>query len=189
MKVSVFRISALGLSLFAASHATAVPYWDNDFFFDTIAAGSSISDNFNLLNSGYDPATQQIYSAFAVFTVLDYNSQQTSVTVNLDGGAFAQSTSAYLPFFLSGGIAGQALATLDQQGIVSYTVSNVGTSSFMLISASLNAEAGARNGGYPGYVPVPDGGATLGLLGVCLLGIGVLYRFTQGKRIASRLSA
>jgi hypothetical protein len=69
---------------------------------------------------------------------------------------------------VSDGFDSVAFDFLNNNGVISYTVSNLGTSGFILDYARLEAKSEI-----PG---VPDGGATLTLLGVGLLAIGAFRR-------------
>lgn len=171
----------------AALSAEAVPYWDNDLLVSTLTQGESFHDNFNIAGGdgdlwdsfGYDSASQSITSAFATFTFLDLNwRSETKVEIDLgSSNPFASVTSLVLPFFVSGDILGQALLDLSSDGVLGYSVSNTGNSTFTLLSASLSVNASPR--------AVPDGGTTLGLLGLGLVATALLARRSGAKRFGA----
>jgi len=151
----------LSLSVVASVHATTYI----DINADLVAFDSShttYTNNFNLLNDGYNPAAETITSAFAVFGFTDIWGGKESFTVNLGGDLFSQgSFSAIL--LLPEVATGSALFTLDQTGLLSYTVTR-SSGDFQLAGSVLTAEAAPRSN-------VPDSGATAVLIGMGVIGI------------------
>ena len=74
---------------------------------------------------------------------------------------------------VSGQVFGSALVSLDSTGTLSYTIQRT-AGDFWALGAKLMAEAGPRT--------VPDGGATLMLLGGALAGIEALRRRSARKK-------
>jgi len=154
------------LSIVASVHATTYIDINADLTaFDR--NHTTYTNNFNLINAGYNPAVETITSAFAVFGFTDIWGGKESFTVNLGGNLFNQgSFSAVL--LLPEVATGSALFTLDQTGFLSYTVTR-GSGDFQLAGAVLAAEAAPRRN-------VPDTGATAVLSGMGVIGILAVKR-------------
>ena len=150
----------LSLSVVASVHAITYIDTNADFVaFDS--AHTTYTNNFNLNNLGYNPSAETITSACAVFGFLDIWGGKECFTVNLGGSLFGEgsfSTLLLLPTIATG----NALFTLDQTGLLSYTVTR-NSGDFQLIGAALIAESSSRK--------VPDVAATAVLLGLGLIGI------------------
>jgi hypothetical protein len=150
----------LSLSVVASVHA--ITYIDTNA--DLVAFDSThttYTNNFNLLNIGYNPASETITSACAVFGFTDIWGGKESFTVNLGGNLFSEgSFSAVL--LLPEVATGSALFALDETGLLTYTVTR-STGDFQLIGSALIAEASPRN--------VPDATASVALLGLGVIGI------------------
>ncbi len=176
MKRTPLTLALVGLVSLGAGIAQAVTYSDVDNFSPDIlfAPGSggvdSYTSTFNILNAGYDPATEEILSATAAFRVYDdydlFNGETVSVT--LEGVLFGSSSSFnFGTITLNGSVLGTVLAELTDTGVISYTVTR-SSGDFYLDSARLDAEAGPR--------AVPDGGLPLALLGVSIAGLSIFRR-------------
>jgi hypothetical protein len=169
----LFGVTLAGMLAIGAIDAQALSFTDHDEINQVMNAGNTTySSTFNIATgdggtdvAGYTPATQTIVSALALFAF--YNPElnlQQSVGVDITGQFLPNSS---LPFWFSvfgGQITGQGLLDLDATGIVSYTINRV-SGSFTASWAELRVETGAR-------AQVPDAGATAGLLGIALLGLG-----------------
>lgn len=132
----------------------------------------SYTGGWDLLNEGYNPANETITSATATFKLNDANGGSESYTITIDGDAFAAggsfSTSLFGTISVGGAIGVDALLTLDTTGLLSYTITAT-RGIFWLTEAKLVADATGR--AQPSPIGVPDGGATLALLGFGLLGL------------------
>lgn len=181
---------ALGAALWAGS-AQAISFTDSnpaDVRLDANSAlnvfgvwvpnplyNPSYTGNWDLLNEGYDPATQQINSAVATFSLNDANGRSESYTITIDGDTFLSggsfSTTTFGTIDFAGGVVGDALITLDSTGLLSYTVTAT-SGVFWLANAALTADVSARESN--GHVP--DGGLTVAMLGIGLAGLGRIRR-------------
>ena len=176
-----------GVTLLAGGSALAIQYIDtnpadtrldaNYFYGLNPLYNPSYTGGWDLLNEGYDPLTEQINSAVATFKLNDANGFSESYTITIDGNAFLTggsfSTTLLGTISVGDSVGGTALVTLDATGLLSYTVTaNSGV--FWLKEATLTAEASGRPQTDP--TTVPDGGASLALLGMGLIGLGALKR-------------
>lgn len=148
-----------------AANARATTYVDvnsDDVYFGSIGGVSSFTGSFNILNDGYTPSTEEVYSANAEFQFWDLFGGQESLSIALGGSQFEQSGSFTGLITLSDNVVGSALLDLSSDGIVSYTITRT-SGEFTLTNATLVAQAGSRS--------VPDGGTTLALLGMSVAGV------------------
>lgn len=155
-------ILAAIFSLCITAGAQATTYIDNNPANVWLnALNPSYTGEFTL--AGYNPATETITSAVADFTFQDLLGGNESLRVDLSGDILT-SGSFSGKLLLSTGVI-NSLFTLDQTGILSYTVSLESgcLTEFWLDNAKLTAQAGTRN--------VPDSGATVALLGLGLVGL------------------
>ena len=125
--------------------------------------------------AGYNPASETITSANAVFTFWDNSSrfdQGESFTVTMAGDNLSHGS--FSGVLSLGDSVVNAWGILDSTGVLSYTVSltsNFGTE-FWLTNANLTAQSTSRS--------VPDAGATALLLGLGVIGIlGAKRRFAS----------
>lgn len=141
------------------------------------------TSTFNILNAGYDPNTMVVTAATAWFAFADDgDSQYEYVKVYLDGALFmgpieVDGTHNNIPAsydWHSGTLSGSFLASL-QDGIINYSV-KVTSGDTYLKRTKLVAEGYAR----PSESPrVPEGGATIVMLGMSLAGLAGLARHRQ----------
>jgi hypothetical protein len=176
----LLALTCIALSL--AGLASATPYTDvnnANVRLDSISGpwwapnplyNPSYTGTFTL--AGYNPAVEQIASASVTFDLWDagyFDHESYKVTIDdltLSGGSFFWNLS------FGSGLFGTALADLNADGILSYTVSAT-SGSFWLNTATINAESVAIE------VPthnVPDQGLTVAFLGLGLLGLATLKR-------------
>jgi hypothetical protein len=159
-----------------AANAGAKTYTDtnsDDVYFSSLGGVSSYTGSFNILNDGYKPATEQVYSANADFQFWDIFGGSESLTVALGGSPFEQTGSFSGLITLSDSVVGSALFDLSSDGIVSYTITRT-SGEFYLTSATLTAQAGSRS--------VPDGGVTLALLGMSVVAVvGIQRKFALSR--------
>lgn len=165
------------------TQANAVTIWDIDTFVPDfyVSPGTPKTDTFNI-TSGYNPATHIITSATAYFLLnddLDFIRGRTTqidladsvkewAVVDLGSTvAYFGPTEVNLGTVISGAVTGAALADLAADGVLGYKVWSK-DGDFLLLAAKLEAEVERRR--------VPDGGATVGLLGFTLLGLVAIRR-------------
>ena len=139
----------------------------------------TFSDSFNLVPFGYQPGSSTLTSAFAIFNFSDDNNSgklgtdpaQESVKVTFNptqpfpGAGFTTWNGGAIT--ISGQVVGNAFLTLESTGMLSYRIDRNPSSGgdFFLTSASLTANAN-----------VPDGGATLSLFGIAMMGVAAARR-------------
>ena len=160
---------------FGANAADAVPYYDTNSHY---AVGTTVLGTFDITTpGGYDPTSQIVYWASATFTFIGPDDVQSSVSINLLDGAVSQNF--YVGFSISGQITTEALGILSATGQADYSITST-QGLFHILYATLTANAGPRTS--TSSTAVPDGGATLGLLGLSLFGLGIFYRRTKSVR-------
>lgn len=178
MRKSVYiTLTAASLLMASALTSRAVTYWDIDVFAEKLSGSnptkSGIFDITTGLLGGYNPATETITAATVWFAVSDDQLLDSDewVKFTLDGQSFLHPIEVDLTL-ASGQVLGSALVSLDATGKLSYSIQRT-DGDFWALGAKLMAEAGPR--------AVPDGGATLMLLGGALAGIEVLRRRAAKK--------
>jgi hypothetical protein len=136
----------------------------------------SHAGTFNITTDGFNPALHVLTSATATFVFTATGASEKTVNILLAEQAFA-SQSFTGNTTISDGVSASILANLQADGLLAYTV-NRQDGNFTLVSAQLIAN-GDRIGNGNGLPSVPDGGATVGLLGLALLGLAGLRRRLQ----------
>jgi hypothetical protein len=124
-------------------------------------------------DTSYNPVIEQIVGASAFFVVNDANAVLVDpiltpdVSISLDGGFFTGATGVI--FLYTGGLVN---LTLLADNLLEYVITALPSSQDQLevSRAQLNFNTALRSQG------VPDGGATLILLGSSLLGMGFIGR-------------
>lgn len=157
----------------------AVPmygYTDHDILNAPLAgAGDSVSGEFNIVTgdgdfldaAGYDPVTQTITDAVASFSMISaQGGDDTKVSIDL-ADLFGEQMVGLHFTTIGGAVTGLALSDLDVDGILDYTIRWVSGGPFIASDAILSANATRRP-----PTDVPDGGATVGLLGLGLAAVG-----------------
>ena len=179
MKKSAYvALTATCLLITSALTGKAVTYWDIDVFSEKLSGSNPTrADDFDIttgLLGGYDPITETIYSATVWFGLSDDRLLDSDewVEFKLDGLDFLNPIEVDLGL-VSGQVLGQALVSLDSTGTLSYVIQRT-DGDFWALGAKLMAEAKPRT--------VPDGGATLMLLGGALAGIEALRRRSARKK-------
>ena len=176
MKKSLALFSVCAALALSCGNASAAVFTDVDDWTDaTIVLGlnrpqQSFTDNFNIVDDGYTPG-DHITSAFATFTVRDENrneAEDESFVVEL-GGEYFTSGGPNIPFSVGVTVGGSLIASLlvdlQTDGILWYTITATG-GDFRFKVASLQAT-------------VPDGGTTVGILGLGMLGVAGFRRFVS----------
>lgn len=158
---------ALGLS---ASQSQAALYIDNDVILKTLSSSTpSHYGNFNILNQGYNPDAEQITWAGVAFVFIDSDRREDTVRINLNGESQGVHHVTYGFSVFGGLLSGEALYDLNEFGVLSYQIKWLSGDPFLLKTATLMAETSAN-------ASVPDGGTTVGLLGLALLGLALASR-------------
>lgn len=178
MKKTVLSLCVAAAVASGGSIASAVDYTIVDLPNVVIAAGSFHSGSFNLLATGYDPSTEHIIAASALFSLSDVTATSLFnpggpelVTVELEGSFFGSAQN-----FSSTVIAGAILnLTLLDDNILGYTITS-DVSSTVATKLEIAALGFSTAPGAPQPSSVPDGGATLALLGLSLAALGAWAR-------------
>ena len=180
---------ALALGLAGFSVAQAAIYTDIDLAGPAYAYlnGNGVKDggetakdaftgSFNLVNHGYDKNTEKIHSAAFWFAfaddLRDGFGQDEIVKIKLeDTKIFQGDVDGSILFYdwVWGTLGGSLLATLSDTGILNYTVKILSGDTY-LKEAGLIAVSRARQ--------VPDGGSTVVLLGLGMLGLAFIRRLS-----------
>jgi hypothetical protein len=170
MKKYIVLLAAL---LLVVSSAKANFYWDDnpaDVYLNVF--NPSYTGEFTL--DGYDPATETVIDAYAMFDLWDLLGNE-KLTITMYGETYFDHGSFRGVLFADDYINPDwtAWAVLDATGALKYTVTNTGNllSEFWLTNAYLEVETEPRN--------VPDAGATSVFLGLGLvLVLGAKRRFS-----------
>lgn len=173
----IFGISAAAALLFLAPIKVQAIYVDDaQAPLEIIAASGSWGSTFNLLG-GYNPATDTLTDVMVDLLFWGPRNARSNVSVQLDLEAAVTGQSINFGAWGVAGIvfevSGTALSNLRTFGTLDYKVSNNSTFSIILAGATLSGDV-TRNANVP--TNVPDGGATLVLLGCSLVGLGMFRR-------------
>jgi len=167
--------AALALAFFAPQ-ARAALYMDHDVILKTLSSYSrSHYGNFNILNQGYNPDAEQVTWAGVAFVFDDSNYLEDTVRISLNGESQGVHHVTYGFSVFGGLLSGEALCDLNEFGVLSYQVRWLSGDPFLLKSATLLAETSAN-------ASVPDGGTTVGMLGLALLGLGLISRKLKASK-------
>lgn len=164
--LSSIGTAAILFGVVVSSHAISHTIIDTQSHI--IAPGTTYTGSFDLLSSSvnpaYDPAAEVITSARATFILAEQFGipGNESVTVDLEGSFFGSAQN----FFIAG-ISAEVNLTLLDDNLLQFSISS-GSGSFV---PTVLAFAGLEFNTAPRTQAVPDGGATLGLLGLTLLGL------------------
>lgn len=166
-KILGVLLGVLGLGVVTAS---ASLYYDVDYH-NTVLGPTRISKSgtFNIAVQGYNPTAETIDWAGFAFTFVDSDNREDTVRISLGHSIVSYENISYGFNIFGGLLTGNALLDLRADGIISYTVKWVSGDPFKLISAALIAES-TPNATLPSE-PVPEGGATVAMLGLALLAL------------------
>lgn len=196
--IKAFMLSAALAVTAGTASAVTMTYVDIDRPDKEIAQGKSYSGNFNIVTgdgdvniviSGYTsgngtfsdiagyPANGTLTSATAYFYLKDANQGQDMWEIELNMKDFLEGSgtlSGQKYYTQFGTVGGAQFDFLNNNGHISYTVSNISDNpgngaKFTLEFARLVATAETRTS-------VPDGGATLALLGLSTMGMAAIRR-------------
>lgn len=185
MKPTQMALAVLASGVMFATSARAIPYVDfNPIGVKLDDANPSYLGEFNIVDVGYNPATQRVTSATAWFAFADDvlpwdgladpldlygNNEVVKVDLGLVNGYFGP-VEVDLATVLGGNVEGSVLLDLSSDGVLSYKINKV-AGDFYIGFAKLVAEASPRTAN-----AVPDGGTTAVLLGLALLGLSAARR-------------
>ena len=167
-KSVVMAFVASSLLLLSEVTGKAATFWDIDLFFKYLSDETTAYTYRFDIKGKYDPALETVSVARAWFLVEDDWSRDSKekVAVDLENQRFVGPSNASLNL-LGGQISSDALLTLATTGTLKFTIRRT-EGDFLAKEAKLEVETRPR--------VVPDGGATLMLLGVALAGIESLRR-------------
>lgn len=115
---------------------------------------------------GYDPNSEYVTSARASFAFGYGDSESETVEILLSTSVFAN-VLQFQTAFISGPVIGNALFDLDEDGLLTYTITALsGDVTFQRAQLLVTTAPGSR--------PVPDAGSSLILLGVAAIGLGFI---------------
>lgn len=175
MKKLAIMLVAVGALWIGKTTSHAIPYSDYDNVMAWVT--TTHSGTFNIASSdggfldvaGFNPNFETIISATASFTFLDSDGDANTVSVFLGGSSTSFLSGPVVASLVSsyGSLEGSALIDLNEDGVITYTISNNNPSDpFLFLQAFLTAEAAPKS-----IAAVPDGGNTVSLLGLALLGL------------------
>jgi hypothetical protein len=171
MRKSVF-IALVASSLVVLSGVTvrAGTLWDIDIFYKYLSGQTTSYTGYFDITSKYNPALETVSDAQVWFLVWDdhwdlkHEKEKVVVDLGPTEGQFSGSASFNFP---GGNFSGEARAWLDATGKLQYTLWRT-EGDFYAVAEKLYLETCPKT--------VPDGGATLMLLGVALAAIEPLRR-------------
>lgn len=187
MKKLAFMLVVTGTLWVSGFTAHAIPYSDYDNVLSWVT--TTRSGTFDIVNgdggfldtSGFNPTYESIISATASFTFLDNDGNANTVSVYLGGNFFLSDTVTASLVSSGGSLEGSALLNLNENGVITYTVSNNNPSDpFIFLQAFLTAESAPKS-----IAAVPDGGNTVSLLGIALLGLFGIERCWRKLKAAA----
>ena len=124
----------------------------------------------NTFDDGYNPDTEMLTAAWAVFSLSDDLDRRRDEVVEIFLGSGSSLFDTFEVGFFDltlGGVGGSALMELSDNGKINYTIS-AKEGDFMFRSAGIKATFETR--------PVPDSGSALALLGASLVGLIAVRR-------------
>ena len=155
----LLALCTAGLALTSASFATT--WMDYDAINKTLGGrlARTYSDNFNILEDGYDPTSMEVTKASVLFTFSGLG----TVTIDL-AQDYWKTQNVFIYGWAIGSLSGSILSNLSAEGVLNYSVTlNTGTA--ILVNATLCAEGGDRP------IGVPDGSGSILLLSLGLIGL------------------
>ena len=166
-KSAFIAFVASSLLLLSGVTGRATTLWDVDEFLNYLSDGTAPYTHWFNIKGMYDPASVRVTAAYAWFSVKDdwWKDSKEKVAVDLNNRTFLSPSNVSLNL-LGGKISSDALLTLATTGTLKYTIRST-EGDFLASAAKLEIETRPR---------VPDGGATLMLLGVALAAIEPLRR-------------
>lgn len=172
-------IIASSLLVLTGAAGRAGTLWDVDVFAKYLSSETTKYTGYFDITSEYDPTVEKLSYAKAWFLFSDDSWADAAEWVSVDLGYDTFLDPVKITFALvgSGLITGDAFLTLDETGKLKYTIYRT-KGDFWALAAKLMAETSPRTSPRG----VPDGGATLMLLGVGFAGIESLRRRMARKK-------
>jgi hypothetical protein len=167
----------VALAIMSSSSTYAADYSDYVNIETVIHSGNpSVTGTFNIADDGFNGTSESINWADVQFVVYDNDSNRDVVTMTV-GGDYAGSGSVRNGFNLFGGsLLGEALLDLSVDGIVAFTIHWLSGDAFRVSEAALSVQTTSN------AQAVPDGGSTVMMLGLALLGFGTLHRKLKASK-------
>lgn len=164
--LSAVCLTALVLA-FGITASRANEYYDYDNINVWLSASNPVRPGtFDIAHQGYDSSAETIISADVEFVFWDSDTNADGVTVSVGGMTEPGSTVTQGFSIFGGSLTGQALLSLDENGQVGYQIEWLSGDSFKVSAASLIVQTTPNS-----VVGVPDGGATVALLGLGLVAL------------------
>ena len=162
-KSGIAAFVASSLLLLSGIAGRGATLWDIDVFFDYLSDEKTSYSRWFDIKGKYDPASERVTNAYAWFSVKDdsLRDSREKVAVDLGNQPLVRPSNVSLNL-LGGAISNDALLTLATTGRLKYTLWRT-EGDFFASEAKLQIETRPK--------VVPDGGATLMLLGVALAAI------------------
>jgi hypothetical protein len=140
------------------------------------SGNSAVSGTFDISDDGFNGTAESINWADVQFVVYDNDSNRDVVKMTV-GGDYTAGGSVRNGFNLFGGtLLGEALLDLSLDGIIGFTIHWLSGDAFRVSEAALSVQTISN------AQPVPDGGSTVMMLGLALLGFGTLHRKLKASR-------
>jgi hypothetical protein len=167
----------VALAIMSSSSTHAADYYDYVNIETVIHSGNpSVGGTFNISDDGFNGTAESINWAEVQFVVYDNDSNRDTVKLSV-GGEYAASGSVRSGFNLFGGLLfGEALLDLSVDGIVAFTIQWLSGDAFRVSDAALTVQTTSN------AQAVPDGGSTVMMLGLALLGFGTLHRKLKASK-------
>lgn len=168
LKDQILALVPLAVLFFGAVDSRATEYYDYDNINIWLSEANPLrTGTFNIADQGYSSANETIISADVEFVVWDSDANADGINIRIGGHDFASGSVSQGFTMFGGSLIGEALLNLTADGRVGYRIQWLSGDAFKVSAVSLIAQT-TPNSTIPG---VPDGGTTLALLGLGLVGL------------------
>jgi hypothetical protein len=156
-------LSLVGSGLIAGTAGAALYTDINVYGFTQINQSSPFSGEFDITGGpfGYKPSSEELYDASATFLFTDTDFKSESLTISLANSPVGTVSTFFGALVIKSSLGNSALSDLSSDGKLSFTINAISGNAY-LTGATLSAKGGTQ---------VPDGGATLTLVGLAFLSI------------------
>ena len=178
-KSPIALIIASSLLILTGAAGRAGTLWDVDVFAEHLSRDTTKYTGYFDITSEYDPTVEKLTYAKAWFLFSDDSLVDGEEWVSVDLGYDTFLDKITFALVGSGVITGDTFLTLDETGKLKYTISRT-KGDFWALAAKLMVTTSPTSPTSPSGVP--DGGATLMLLGMGLAGIESLRRRMARKK-------